>query len=127
MVSEKIARKTLKLYGEAWVNQDTEKILSIFTKDATYQESIFKKPFRGRNGIMKYWQSKVVQEQSDIRFKLLKYYICGNTVVAEWKASFKSNKEKAKFDLREVAILEFSGNKIKSLREYWQHKKYKLR
>ena len=75
MVDEKIAKKILKTYGNAWVNQDIYMILSIFHKDGIYHERIFEKPFKGHSQIGTYWKSKVVEEQSNIKFKLLNYYI----------------------------------------------------
>jgi len=123
MISKDVARKVLKVYEDAWVNQDPEKILTIFTKDAIYQERAFEKPFIGHKQIKQYWQSKVVEEQSDIKFKLLHFWIDNNVVLAEWDASFYSNIEKARIHIIEVAILEFKGDKIKSLKEYWHSKK----
>ncbi|MBN2051998.1 nuclear transport factor 2 family protein [Candidatus Woesearchaeota archaeon] len=122
MVGKKIVAKILKTYEEAWVEQDISKILSIFAKDGIYHERVLEKPFKGHKGIRKYWQSKVVEEQSNIKFQLLNYYIDGNTVIAEWEASFYSNIENAKLHMKEVAILEIEKNKIKSLREYWHSK-----
>ena len=119
MVDRKTVDEVLKIYEEAWINQDPEKILTIFTEDAIYHERVVEKPFVGHKQIKEYWQSKVVEEQSDIKFKLLHVYIDGDTVLAEWDASFYSNKENARIHIIEVAILEFEGNKIKSLREYW--------
>ena len=119
MISDSSAKKILKTYGEAWVKQDTKKILSIFAKDGIYHERVLKKPFIGHKEIKKYWQTKVVEEQSKIKFNLLNYYICGDVVVAEWDASFDSSIENARIHIREVAILEIKNDKIKSLREYW--------
>lgn len=79
----------------------------------------FKKSEKAAEGQAIYWQSKVVEDQSDIKFKLLNVYIDGDTVVAEWDASFYSNRENGRIHTIEVAILEFEGEKIKSLREYW--------
>jgi ketosteroid isomerase-like protein len=123
MISKDVVKKVLKVYGDAWVNQDLEKVLTIFTKDAIYQERAFEKPFIGHKQIKQYWQSKVVEEQSDIKFKLLHFWVDNNVVLAEWDASFYSNIEKARIHIIEVAILEFKGDKIKSLKEYWHSKK----
>ena len=120
MVDKKTVKRILEIYEEAWVGQDIEKILSIFKKGGVYHENVLKKAYKGHKEIANYWRKKVVKEQSDIKFKLLNYYICGNVVIAEWDASFKSNIKKARIHIREVAILEIKGNKIKSLREYWQ-------
>ncbi len=120
MVSEKTAKKILKTYEEAWIKQDKNKILSIFTKDGIYHERVLKEPILGHEGISKYWESKVCKEQSNIKFKLLNYYICNDTLIAEWDAEFDNNTEEKRFHIKEVAILEIENDLIKSLREYWQ-------
>ena len=119
MVERKVVEKVIDVYKDAWVNQDSEKILTIFAKDAIYHERILQKPFVGHKEIKEYWQNKVIKEQSDINFKLLNLYIKSNTAIVEWDASFFSNIENKKIHIREVAIIEFKNNKIKSLREYW--------
>ncbi|HEV8289768.1 MAG TPA: nuclear transport factor 2 family protein [Candidatus Norongarragalinales archaeon] len=113
----------MKVYEKAWIEQDPEKILTIFIKNASYRENAFERPFTGHKAIKQYWQSKVVEEQSDIKFKLLHFWIDKDTVLAEWDASFYSNKKKARIHIVEVAILEFQGSKIRSLREYWHSEK----
>ena len=120
MVDKKTAEDILKIYEDAWINQDPEKILSIFTEDAVYYEKVLEEPFVGHKQIRQYWQSKVVEEQSDIKFKLLNYYIDGDTLIAEWDASFFSAEKNNRIHIKEIAIMEISENKIKSLREYWQ-------
>ena len=122
MVERKVVDNILRVYKDAWVNQDPEKILSIFSKDAIYHERVLQKPFVGHKQIREYWQSKVVEEQSDIKFKLLNVYIDDDTVIAEWDASFYNHVEKARIHMKEVAILKIENNKIKSLREYWHAK-----
>ncbi|MFH1990557.1 MAG: nuclear transport factor 2 family protein [Patescibacteria group bacterium] len=127
MVSENRVKEILKTYEEAWVNQDVDKILSIFTEDGTYQERVFKEPFRGHKEIAEYWKTKVCQEQSKIEFKLLNFYISGNTIIAEWEASFNSNVENTQIHMKEVTLLEIENDLIKSLREYWQSEKLPMK
>ena len=123
MLTKTTAARILKTYGEAWTKQDISKIVSIFHTGGVYHEKIFERPFRGHKEIRHYWQKKVVEEQSDIKFKLLNYWIEGNTLIAEWDASFNSNIQKTRGHIREVAIMEIKGDKIQSLREYWQSEK----
>jgi len=120
MVDRKTVAKILKIYGEAWAEQDPDKILTIFTKNAIYHERVLKKPIIGHKEIRKYWVYKVVNEQKDIKFKLLNFYIDGNTVIAEWEVVFFNRKKNAKIHMKEVEIMEISKDKIKSVREYWQ-------
>ncbi len=123
MVSIEYAKELIKKYGEAWVNQDVEKILSIFSKNGTYSENIFKNPFRGHKEIASYWKKRVCKDQSNIKFKVLNIYTSGNTIIAEWEASFYSNIKNARLYLKEVAIIKIKNGLITSLREYWQVKK----
>jgi len=127
MIDKKTAENILKTYGEAWVEQNIDKILSIFCEDGIYHERIFGKPFIGHEEIAKYWKMKVAQEQSKIEFKLLNCYTSSNTVIAEWEASFNSNIKDARVHLICVAIFEMKGKKIQSLREYWQSEKLPLK
>ena len=127
MVSKDRAKEILKTYKEAWVNQDIDKILSIFVKDGIYHERVLERPYCGHKEIAKYWKNKVCDEQSKIEFKLLNFYVCGDVIIAEWEASFNSNIENARIHLKEVAIIETEGGLIKSLREYWQSERLPLK
>jgi hypothetical protein len=44
-------RDVVDLYVRAWVEQDTELIVAIFTDAATYHERAFEAPIRNREGI----------------------------------------------------------------------------
>jgi len=106
----------LETYGGAWVKQDPDLILEIFCEDGVYSERVFQKPFVGHKEIREYWQKKVVEEQSDIRFTLLNIFIDGDIAIAEWEARFYSNIKKRESHIREVAIFEIENDKVKSLR-----------
>jgi ketosteroid isomerase-like protein len=122
MVTHEIVKEVLKIYSKAWMNKDPEEIITIFTEDATYHERAFEEPHKGHEEIKKYWRDIVIGEQTEIEFELLNLYIEGDTAIAEWKAKFHKNNSQKKKVIKEVAILEFEGNKIKSLREYWHSK-----
>jgi hypothetical protein len=112
-------RDTLGVYVRAWVEQDPDLIVTIFTESATYHERVFEEPIRTRDGIRKYWQEKVVESQSAIECELLNLYLDGNIAIAEWEARFDDRVQGVRKRIREVAILEFEGKLIASLREYW--------
>ncbi|MCV7382633.1 nuclear transport factor 2 family protein [Mycolicibacter longobardus] len=114
-------RGTIDTYLRAWMQQDPELIVTIFTDDATYHERVLGEPIRTRAGIRNYWQSKVVEGQTDIDARLLNLYPAtdGVTVIAEWEATFDDRVQGVRKRMREVAILEFAGELIASLREYW--------
>jgi ketosteroid isomerase-like protein len=121
MVTRAAAERILDTYKRAWEEQDVSLILSIFTKDGVYHERALWPKYRyvGHKGIAEYWRTKVVGEQSNIRFKLRKFWVSGDTIIAEWDAWFYTKEVKANMHLREVAIMELKGNKIKNYREFW--------
>lgn len=112
-------RDVIDAYIKAWEGQDPDRIVEIFTEDGTYHERVLKVPMRGHDGIRRYWQSKVVESQANITCNLLSLYLDGNTAVAEWEAWFDDLEVEVRKHMKEVAILEFRGTRIASLREYW--------
>ncbi len=122
MITKEHVLKVIEKYANAWINQDSNAIIELFSEDATYHEWAFDEPHIGHEGIKKYWEDKVIGEQTEIEFKLLDLYLDNerNAAIAEWEANFYINNSEKKNNMREVAILEFNNQgKIKSLREYW--------
>ena len=114
-------RGLIDVYLRAWMTQDPDLIVTIFTPAATYHERVLGEPIRGRDGIRRYWETKVVQGQANIEARLLNLYLDsgGLIVIAEWEARFDDVVKGHRKLMREVAILELDGEKIASLREYW--------
>jgi ketosteroid isomerase-like protein len=115
------AAATVQTYLKAWNEQDPDLIVTIFTDDATYHERVLQEPIRTLAGIRQYWETKVVAEQANIDARLLNLYLAddGTTAIAEWEATFDDLVKGHRKRMREVAILEFRGELIASLREYW--------
>lgn len=115
--------KVFDIYLRAWMTQDPDLITTIFTPTATYHERVLEEPIRNASGIRQYWQTKVVEQQANIIAKLLNLYIAEGveplTVIAEWEAEFDDLARGQRKRMREVAICEFAGDRIASLREYW--------
>jgi ketosteroid isomerase-like protein len=118
-LSKATLRAVLDVYKNAWEQQDSELILTIFTKNAVYHERVLQEPIRGHEGIAAYWQEKVVKGQGRISFTLLKTYIDGSTGIAEWEVHFDDLVQRQRKHMKEIAILEFVDGKIASQREYW--------
>jgi limonene-1,2-epoxide hydrolase len=114
-------RGLIDVYLRAWMTQDPDLIVTIFTPEATYHERVLGEPIRGNDGIRRYWETKVVQGQANIEARLLNLYLDsgGSIVIAEWEARFDDVVKGHRKLMREVAILELDGDKIASLREYW--------
>lgn len=113
------AREVLDTYIRAWETQDPELIVTIFTEGATYHERVLSDPIPDREAIRRYWQDKVVKAQANIRCTLLRFYTDDDTLIAEWDTVFDDVAQGVRKHMREIAVLEFDGPLVKSLREYW--------
>jgi SnoaL-like domain len=119
MPTKQEAREVLDTYIRAWETQDPDLIVTIFTVSATYHERVLEEPIPGREAIRRYWQTKVMQAQANIRCRLLNLYLDGDTVIAEWEAEFDDLAQGVRKRMREIAVLLFEGRLIASLHEYW--------
>lgn len=98
---------------------DSNMILEIFAEDATYQETPFKKPFKGHSEIKKYWEEIVRVKERDVKFYVENLYVDGDIGIAEWYTIFIRTDNGNKEELKGVIIAEVSEEKITRLWEYW--------
>lgn len=119
IMTKEEAKKLIEIYGRAWETKDPNLIISIFTQDATYNDP--HEPINeGREAIRKYWISKVVGEQDNIHFSLRNLWLDGETVIAEWDATFTDIKRNLQIEMTEVAIFGIREGKFFSIREYYK-------
>ena len=112
-------REVLDTYAAAWQRQDPDLIVTIFTPDATYHERVMGDPIPDRDAIRRYWVDKVLTAQANIICTLGRVYLDGDTAIAEWTAEFDDLAQGVRKRMKEIAVLEFDGQLIRSLREYW--------
>ena len=77
----------LGAYKRAWEDRDPVAAADLFAADATYHETPFDEPSRGRDGIFEYW-SDVPRTQRGISFSYEILATTENGGVAHWRASF---------------------------------------
>ena len=110
----------LRAYGQAWKSRSPQAIGELFTEDATYLETPFVKPLRGRAAIRDYWTEVVVRSQQEIQFGHEVLVLQENTGIAHWWASFVRIKSGKTTRLDGVFLLAFdSEGCCTSLREWW--------
>ena len=119
MINDKDLSRWLEAYGAAWVNKDPAAAAALFTEDASYQETPYAEPFKGRAGIAEYWAT-VTKDQVDIDFTYQVLATSGNTGFAQWSARFRLASENARVELNGIFVLEFADTThVSSLREWW--------
>lgn len=116
--TEDVVRRVVATYIRAGECQDPDLIVSVFTPTATYHERVLEEPIRDASGIRRYWQAKVVEQQDNIEVVLMNLYLDGATAIAEWEARVDDLVDGERKLMREVAPLEFDGDRICALREY---------
>lgn len=121
-VSRAEAKEWLEGYKSAWENRDADKAAALFTRNATYQDNPYETPYRGQEGIRKYW-SDVTRNQRDVKFRSELLTTYEHTAVAHWSAEFINAESGATIRLNGIFLLEFDdGGLCKSLREWWHLK-----
>lgn len=108
----------LLTYGRAWESRDAELVLTLFTDDASYQESPWSQPMVGKDAIRQYWLP-VTSTQREIHFELGDVHICHDRVYAEWRCRYLRTTSGKPFELRGILILELRDGRIARLHEYW--------
>jgi uncharacterized protein (TIGR02246 family) len=109
----------LAAYGRAWETKDPEAAARLFAEDATYKETPFSEPMRGREAIGNYW-SKVEPNQDDISFGSEILSVGGERAFVHWWASYvrKANRQPTRLD--GMFLLFFDGQGLcRSLQEWW--------
>ena len=125
MLTKETFKKIMQDYGKAWENFDSKAIINIFTEDGTYQETPFKKAYRGHKEIKEYWENVVKVKEKNVRFNISNIFIQDNTGIVEWKSNFIRNDNGHPEELRGIILAEIKDGKIKKLWEYW-HKKEEI-
>jgi len=122
-MSPESLRAWLDSYGTAWEDRDPEAVIRLFAEDATYQETPFSLPMRGREAIRQYWSRAVLAYQEQARFGYEILAVAETTAIAHWWASFVRISSKTPVSLDGIFLLTFDAAGLcRELREWWVRK-----
>ena len=105
-------------YGRAWETRDPDLVLTLFTEDATYQESPFSAPMAGHKAIRDYWE-QATGPHRDIHFHWEDLGASGRLHFIEWTCSFTRPDVNGRIELRGIMLIELRDERIFRFREYW--------
>lgn len=107
----------LDAYGRSWQTRDPQAATTLFAIDATYQETPFDEPMRGRAAIHEYW-SNASRSQDQIRFGYEILAVTQNVGIARWWASFVSIPSGAQVKLDGIFVVSLDAeNRCNAFRE----------
>lgn len=84
-MDEEMFASWLEAYKRAWENRDPAAATELFSENATYQETPFDEPARGREAIFEYW-ARATAGQQGVRFGHEVLMAAGDVGVARWRA-----------------------------------------
>ena len=109
----------LDAYKRAWETRDPEAAADIFTMDATYHETPFEGPVRGREGIRNYW-SDATRYQEGIEFSYEILAITETGGIAHWRSGFTRLTSNSAVELDGIFLVRLDADgKCTEFREWW--------
>ena len=122
-MTEQDVQNWLDEYGRAWVNGDPDQVVTLFSDTATYRETPFDDPMRGRREIREYWQKNAADAQEDVEFASQVWAVGNDTAIAGWQARFTEKATGVRVELNGTFRLVFSGEQgafqCTILEEWW--------
>lgn len=118
-MNEKVLKSWLERYGRAWETQDPDAAAALFSPEASYYETPFDAPARGRDGVHAYW-TQATRNQIDISFAYEVVSAALHRGIARWQARFTRRSSGAKVRLDGIFLLKFDDEGLcRELREWW--------
>lgn len=104
-------------YARAWEEADDNAVGALFTEDATYRSDPFKEPYKGRDGIRRYWR-EVTATQANVEVAVGRTLAIESRALVEWWTQMDS--DGTPVTLPGALILDFDERGLcRALREYW--------
>ena len=126
-MTEQDVQDWLDEYGRAWVDGDPDRVVVLFSGTATYRETPFDKPMRGRREIREYWQEGAADAQENVEFMSQVWAVVDDTAIAGWQARFTEKASGVRVELDGTFRLVFSSEQgalqCTLLEEWWHSRK----
>ena len=122
VMDARVFEEWLDAYRRAWEGRDPDAAACLFTEDATYQETPFEEPMRGRAAIRAYWEG-VPANQRQIKFEsdVLAFTAHGEGL-ARWRASFVRISSGVLVELDGIFLVRLVEGRCTEFREWWHRR-----
>jgi len=115
----------IEAYGRAWRERDADRVVGLFTEDASYNSHPFRDPHVGSAGVRAYW-TKATRDQRDLELRFGEPIVAGNKAAVEWWAIMRLD-DGSIGTLPGCLYLRFAPDgRCQELREYWAWKEERV-
>jgi uncharacterized protein (TIGR02246 family) len=106
-------------YRRAWETRDPQAAADLFTEDATYRETPFTEPERGRPAIQEYWR-EATSSQDQIQFGYEILSVTGDQGIARWWVSMNTVPSETAFKMDGIFLVRMAdGTRCQEFMEWW--------
>jgi steroid delta-isomerase len=117
------ARKTLESYIRAWTIKDKDLLLSIMADDAVMEDPAGTPPFRGREGIGRFWDFALGDPSRTLTPRLEEIRVCGSEGIVRFTMEVRQPSTKLGLDLSIIDHFEFDETgRIRRLHAFWDER-----
>jgi steroid Delta-isomerase len=117
------ARKTLESYIRAWTTKDKALLLSILADNAVMEDPAGTPPFRGREGIGRFWDFALQDSSRTLTPRLEEIRVCGREGILRFTMEVRQPSTKLGLDLSIVEHVEFDETgRILRLHAFWDER-----
>jgi len=116
---QEAVKSWLDAYGRAWETRNPHAAVALFAEGATYQETPFDAPLRGRDAIFDYWAA-VPRLQDRVQFDHEVLAVIEDVAIAHWRATFVRIPSGTRVGLDAILTVRLDAeNRCQVFREWW--------
>jgi len=117
------ARSTLETYIRAWTTRDKGLLLSILADDAVMEDPAGTPPFRGREGIGRFWDFATRDANRTLTPRLEEIRVCGLEGILRFTMEVRQPSTRLGLDLSIIEHVEFDeAGRIRRLHAFWDER-----
>src|ERR1700736_3640040 len=117
------ARRTLETYIRAWTTKDKALLFSILADNAVMEDPAGTPPFRGREGIGRFWDFALRDSSRTLTPRLEEIRVCGSEGIVRFTMEVRQPSTKLGLDLSIIDHFEFDETgRIRRLHAFWDER-----
>lgn len=113
-------RHTLQEYIRAWTEKDKALLLSLFAEDGIMEDPVGTPPFKGHEGIGKFWDFALQGPEREIMPRLEEIRACGGEGILRFTMEVRLPETREGLNLSIIEHVEFRDDgRIARIRAFW--------